>query len=120
MRIISGTIKSAPLPWLPVMSNIEPAKFRRQMALKRMFERCDLHQDFLLYKFRQSLPGSRLKRKPPWLNENQTFNLMELKQIWTQNYVVNVDSLIDPSYQENYQDLMPEKDMDDLNRIRCD
>ena len=27
MRLISGTLRSAPLPWLPVLSNIEPPAF---------------------------------------------------------------------------------------------
>ena len=33
LRIIYGTIKSTPLPWLPVMSNIATAKMRREAAL---------------------------------------------------------------------------------------
>lgn len=77
MRRVSGTIKSTPLQWLPVMSNIEPAKYRRQVALNRMYNNCDLYQDSLLYKYRQDLPPIRLKRKPPWSFENTSFNIKE-------------------------------------------
>jgi len=32
MRLISGTIRSTPVPWLPVLSNIEPPAIRRKAA----------------------------------------------------------------------------------------
>jgi len=32
MRLISGTLRSTPLPWLPVLSNIEPPALRRKAA----------------------------------------------------------------------------------------
>ena len=32
MRLISGTLCSTPLPWLPVLSNIEPPALRRKAA----------------------------------------------------------------------------------------
>lgn len=77
LRIISGSVKSTPLAWLPVMSNIEPAKHRRLVALNKMYKKCDEYQDSLLFNFRQHLPAQRLKRKPPWLYEDQSFNLVE-------------------------------------------
>jgi len=35
MRIIEGTLKSTPLKWLPVLSNIAPPKIQRKQALIR-------------------------------------------------------------------------------------
>ena len=32
MRLISGTLRSTPLPWLPLLSNIEPPSVRRKAA----------------------------------------------------------------------------------------
>ena len=32
MRLISGTLRSTPLPWLPVLSSIEPPALRRKAA----------------------------------------------------------------------------------------
>ena len=31
MRLISGTLRSTPLPWLPVLSNIEPPPYERRL-----------------------------------------------------------------------------------------
>lgn len=39
MRIISGTIKSTPLAWLPVLSNIAPPNLRREEALVREYRK---------------------------------------------------------------------------------
>ena len=83
LRIISGTIKSTPLHWLPVMANIEPPKFRSQVALNHLYSICDSHQNSLLYHLRNELPKLRLKRKPPWMFENQEF---DLKIAWNQSW----------------------------------
>ena len=32
MRLISGTLRSTPLPWLPLLTNIEPPSVRRKAA----------------------------------------------------------------------------------------
>ena len=39
MRIITGTLRSAPLPWLPVLSNIEPPPLRRKAAVDKLIEK---------------------------------------------------------------------------------
>lgn len=39
MRMISGTVKSTPCQWLPVLSNIEPPHCRRQAALSREYRK---------------------------------------------------------------------------------
>jgi len=36
MRLISGTFRSTPLPWLPVLSNIEPPALRRKAATDKL------------------------------------------------------------------------------------
>jgi len=33
MRLISGILRPTPLPWLPVLSHIEPAALRRKAAV---------------------------------------------------------------------------------------
>lgn len=35
LRIVSGALRSTPLPWLPVLANIAPSKIRREAALTR-------------------------------------------------------------------------------------
>jgi len=39
MRLISGTLRSTPLPWLPVLSNIEPSALRRKEATDKLVEK---------------------------------------------------------------------------------
>ena len=39
MRLISGTFHSTPLPWLPVLSNIEPPALRRKAATDKLVEK---------------------------------------------------------------------------------
>ena len=98
LRIISGTIKSAPLHWLPVMANIEPPKFRRHLALNHLYSKCDPHQNSLLYHLRNELPNQRLKTKPPWTFENQEFDLkIAWNQSRTSNNIVNQDLVTNPS-----------------------
>jgi len=42
MRLISGTLRSTPLPWLPVLSNIEPPALRRK-ATDKLVEKIVKH-----------------------------------------------------------------------------
>jgi len=43
MRLISGTIRSTPLPWLSVLSNIEPPALRRKAATDKLEEKIVKH-----------------------------------------------------------------------------
>jgi len=42
MRVISGALKSTPLGWLPVLSNITPPNIRRKQALVSLIVKQDL------------------------------------------------------------------------------
>ena len=42
MRLISGTLRSTPLPWLPVLSNIEPPALRRKAATDKLVEKINM------------------------------------------------------------------------------
>ena len=46
MRLISGTLCSTPLPWLPVLSNIEPPALRRKAATDKMVEKIVTHDSW--------------------------------------------------------------------------
>jgi len=39
MRLISGILRSTSLPWLPVLSNIEPPALRRKAATDKLVEK---------------------------------------------------------------------------------
>ena len=46
MRLISGTLRSTPLPWLPVLSNIEPPVLRRKPATDKLVEKIVKHDSW--------------------------------------------------------------------------
>ena len=46
MRLISGTRRSTPLPWLPVLSNIEPPALRRKAATDKLVEKIVKHDSW--------------------------------------------------------------------------
>jgi len=46
MRLISGTLCSTPLPWLPVLSNIEPPALRRKAATDKSVEKIVTHDSW--------------------------------------------------------------------------
>ena len=69
MRIVSGTLRPTPLPWLPVLSNISPPHLRRleatakQLSKVRSKDSLPLHDDILFH------PAVRLpSRRPIWLD----------------------------------------------------
>ena len=46
MRLISGTLHSTPLPWLPVLSNIEPPALQRKAATDKLVEKIVKHDSW--------------------------------------------------------------------------
>jgi len=46
MRLISGTFRSTSLPWLPVLSNIEPPALRRKAATDKLVEKIVKHDSW--------------------------------------------------------------------------
>ena len=68
MRLVSGTIKSTPVEWLPVLSNITPPDLRRREATMREWSKCYTNTKLPLHQDIQSDPTLRLKsRKPSWI-----------------------------------------------------
>ena len=65
MRLISGTLRSTPLPWLPVLSNIEKPAIRRKAATDKLVKKIVKHDSWPdIF----SPPLLRLtSRKPLWL-----------------------------------------------------
>ena len=46
MHLISATLHSTPLPWLPVLSNIEPSALRRKTATDKLVEKIVKHDSW--------------------------------------------------------------------------
>ena len=69
MRLISGNLRSTPLPWLPVLSNIEPPALRRKAATDKLVEKIVKHDSWPIQPHILSTPFLRLtSRKPSWLD----------------------------------------------------
>ena len=69
MPLISGTLRSSPLPWLPVLSNIEPPALRRKAATDKLVEKIVEHDCWPMQPYILSPPLLRLtSRKPLWLD----------------------------------------------------
>jgi len=43
MHLITGTLRSTPLPWIPVLANIEPPALGSKAAVNRLIEKTALH-----------------------------------------------------------------------------
>ena len=99
MRIISGTLRSTPLPWLPVLSNIEPPVLRRKAGtdkLVKKFSNMTVGQSSLISSTDHCYdwyPGSRCG----WTCNQLT---VDIKSRWRHNWksaqMVNFHLVCDP------------------------
>ena len=65
MRLISGIVRSTPLPWLPVLTNIEPPALRRRAATDKLIMQAECHRDLPLYDDIFHPPPLRLESRKP-------------------------------------------------------
>ena len=68
MRLISGTVRSTALPWLPVLTNIEPPALRRRAATDKLITQAECYRDWPL-----DLPFTPSNRRTR-LQQNFTFS----------------------------------------------
>jgi len=106
MRLISGTLRSTPLPWLPVLSNIEPPALRWKAATDKLVEKIVKHDSWLIQPDILNPPLLRLtSRKPLWLH----LQPVDIKSRWRHNWksaqVVNSHLVCDPTIQQPGYDL---------------
>jgi hypothetical protein len=85
MRIISGSVKSTQLPWLPTLAHIAPPKLRRKPAAVRELVNCRRHANSLLYEQLLDIPIPRLvSRRPIWTMEEYSMTaLFNISGAWT-------------------------------------
>jgi len=83
MRLSSGTLHSTPLPWLPVLSNIEPPALRRKAATDKLVEKIVEHDSWPIQPDILNPPLLRLTyRKPLWLD----LQPVDIKSWWRHNW----------------------------------
>lgn len=98
MRIISGTVKSTPTEWLPVLCNILPPHIRRKMAACREWSKYSSNRSLPLHQYTSNQTPRLKSRKPAYLtttrlNDNQYNGMDEWKLEW-QNSAIDKYSLI--------------------------
>lgn len=124
MRIITGTIKTTPLRWLPILSNIAPPGLRRTAALVREHrkiaanERLPIHQDIpYIGQERQRLKS----RRPPIRTARETDDEFEINRDWTERWTPTIQTdhiKISNSAQGFTGSNLPRATWLKLNRIR--
>jgi len=62
MCLISGTLRSTPLPWLPILANIEPPALHRKAATDKLMKKIIAHDNWPIHSNITDPPS----RKPLW------------------------------------------------------
>ena len=120
MRIISGTIHSTPVPWLPVLSNIAPPDIRRDAASSKFISHVYARPDLPIYADIFAHPVQRLTSRHPIWSPTPTLNFsvpVSWKQSWQSAEVKNKHLITDPCKRQPGFDLA-RYDWALLNRYR--
>lgn len=123
LRLITGTIKSTPVEWLPVLANIIPASIRRNGALAREAKKVYADPNLPIHQDLVGRTDVRLKsRKPFWIKIDeinyQNYDAIDAwKNQWNEVGLVNSEMVIDPTVKLPGFDL-PRPIWSQLNRIR--
>jgi len=65
MRIISGTVKSTPLQWLPALVNIKPPHICRKYVFVKIVKKSVDYKHLLLYQMMLQTSNQQLKSRSP-------------------------------------------------------
>ena len=94
MRLITGTIQSTPLYWLPTLSNIAPAHLRRKKILMREYNKImndpelPIHADINI-----NLPSRLKSRHSPLINSlSINENIFNINDKWLEEWTNNAPS----------------------------
>ena len=63
IRLVSGPLRSTPLPWLPVLTNIEPPALHRKSATDKLVEKIIAHDNWSIHSDITNPPRSCLPSK---------------------------------------------------------
>ena len=102
MRLISGTLRPTPLPWLPVLANIEPSALRRKAAVDNLLSKAMTHEDWGLYDDDiTNLPAHRLSSRHPLWEDMQAQDITtRWNEEWESALVVNHSLVGDPTIRQ--------------------
>jgi hypothetical protein len=120
MRHITGTLRSTPTPWLPVLSTIEPPELRRKIATDRLIDKAINHPEWILHQDILHPPQYRLKsRDPIWKDLTPIDATARWRESWRSANVVNNFLVDDPAIRQPGF-LLPRHQWSLLNRFRTE
>jgi len=124
MRIVSGTCRTTPLEWLPVLSHIAPPSIQRQNSQLREFLKITSNRPLPINKIIDNPPTKRLKSRKPFWIDGQALHLVNFtpndawRDSWSGANVKNHRLVQDPSVcPPGFQ--LPRRSWTLLNRFRC-
>ena len=120
MRVISGTIKSTPVEWLPVLSNIAPPHIRRDAHTARLLARINGLTKLPIAAVLSNPPTKRLpSRHPVWeVSPDANFSTDDRRrEEWSAAQVQNSHLVADPTHRLPGFNL-PRNQWSLLNRFR--
>jgi len=101
MRLISGTLRPTPLPWLPVLANIEPPALRRKAATDRLVVKASAHESWPLHHDISNPPQLRLPSIKPLWHELESNDInSQWRESWKSALVVNAHLVDDPTIRQ--------------------
>lgn len=124
MRLITGTVKSTPLEWLPAVSRIAPPDIRRQNALLKLYQKTIDNPNIPLHTDLTTDPIARLKsRNPPVvtasnLHSNGFVAPEAWKARWSNNAIQSPLFDFDSHQNDSKELVLPRKIWCNLNRLR--
>lgn len=122
LRIVSGTVRSTPTTWLPVLANIAPPHLQRRKALLREYNKAMADQSQPLFTDLQDQVPTRLKsRKPPLRTAAElAYDGFSLNEAWCDEWREN--GLISPLFtwgsDRDDEFTLPRREWANLNRLR--
>jgi len=106
LRLISGTLRSTPLPWLPVLANIEPSALRRKAATDKLMKKIIAVDNWPIHSDITNPPHDCLpSRNPMWQDLVRVDIRSQWKENWKSARVVNFSPVDDPTNRQSGFDL---------------
>lgn len=89
MRIITGTVKSTPIEWLPALSDILPPHVRRQNNLLKLYRKALANEDIPLNKDLATIIPVRLKSRCPVSTVALRLHSIDFnpKEVWKEHWL---------------------------------
>lgn len=126
MRIITGSVRSTPIPWLHVLSNIAPPPLRRERMAHNEWFKCMEHPNLADLSLRHDLsnppPHRLVSRNPIWKEftiQNREFSITDRwKVYWDSSPEFGNKFLIENPSQQVEGFSMPRKEWKTVNSFR--